>query len=154
MAGSGVARRFAALVTLRIAKPIRLGIQQRVQCLLHTAPNDTVEVVLNPFIVNRDDIAQGDGVVSIMAAPFLTTWCFAEVFPMLKTTAMAEAKFGCQSRGTTRQQISSKMTSVIRGKRDKTTLSSARFKGSNDQSDSAYYRMINSQITNKQISGY
>ena len=38
VAGSGVATRFAAFVTPRIAQAIRLGIQQRVQCLLHAAP--------------------------------------------------------------------------------------------------------------------
>jgi hypothetical protein len=43
VAGSGVATRFAAFVTLRIAKPIRLGIQQRIQCLLDATPNDTFE---------------------------------------------------------------------------------------------------------------
>src|SRR5262249_45494020 len=58
VAGSGVTARFAAFVTLRMAKPICLGIQQPVQCLLHAAPDDTVEVVLNPLIVNCDDIAQ------------------------------------------------------------------------------------------------
>jgi hypothetical protein len=39
---------FAALIALRIARPIRLGIQQRVQRLLHAAPDNTVQVVLNP----------------------------------------------------------------------------------------------------------
>src|SRR5581483_6594871 len=58
MAGPGIAAGFAPLIALRIAQPIRLGIQQRVQRLLHAAADDTVQVVLDPLIVNRDDIAQ------------------------------------------------------------------------------------------------
>ena len=58
MPSSGVATGFTALIALCISQPIRLGIQQRVQRLLHTAPDNTVQVVLNPLIVNGDDIAQ------------------------------------------------------------------------------------------------
>jgi hypothetical protein len=65
---------------------------------------------------------------------------------------MAEAKFGWQSWGMARQQISNIMTSVIRGNRDKTIFLLPRFKASNDKMDSAYYGVINSQTTNKQIS--
>jgi hypothetical protein len=59
MAGSRIAMGFAALVELRVAWPIRLGIQQRVQRLLHAAANHAVEVALDPLIINRDDIVQG-----------------------------------------------------------------------------------------------
>ena len=58
VAGSGIATGFAALVALRIAQPIRLGIQQRVQRLLHTAPHHAVEVAPDPFVINHDDLAQ------------------------------------------------------------------------------------------------
>jgi hypothetical protein len=54
---TGIATGFAALLALRIAQPIRLGIQQRVQCLLHATPDNAVQVILYPLIVNRDDIA-------------------------------------------------------------------------------------------------
>ena len=60
--GPWIATGLAALVTLRIAQPIRLSIQQGVQCLLHAAANHAVEVALDPLIVNRDDIAQSDSV--------------------------------------------------------------------------------------------
>ena len=58
VAGPGIPTGFAALVALRIAQPIRLGIQQGVQRLLHAASHHPVEVVLDPLVVNRDDIAQ------------------------------------------------------------------------------------------------
>jgi hypothetical protein len=47
-----------ALVALRIAQPIRFGVQQGVQRLLHTPSHDPVEVVLDPLVANRDDIVQ------------------------------------------------------------------------------------------------
>jgi len=56
MAGSGIATGFAALVALSIARPICLSVQQGVQRLLHAARHDPVEVVLDPIVVNRDDI--------------------------------------------------------------------------------------------------
>ena len=42
---TGIATGFAALLALRIAQPIRLGIQQRVQCLLHATPDNAVQVI-------------------------------------------------------------------------------------------------------------
>jgi hypothetical protein len=54
----GVPACLAALIALRVAQPIRLGIQQRVQRLLHATSHHPVEVRLDAFIVNRDDIAQ------------------------------------------------------------------------------------------------
>src|SRR5262249_49760480 len=50
--------RLAALIPLRIAPPIRLGIEQGVQRLLHGTPHHAVEVALDPLVVNRDDIVQ------------------------------------------------------------------------------------------------
>jgi hypothetical protein len=58
MAGPGIATCLDTLVALRIAKPVRFGVQQRVQRLLHAAPYDPVEVVPDPLVVNRDDIVQ------------------------------------------------------------------------------------------------
>ena len=75
MAGTRVATGFVALIALRIAQPIRLGVQQSVQRLLHAPSNHAVEVVLNPRIVNRDDMAQWTGVVSVMAAPSCCPGC-------------------------------------------------------------------------------
>ena len=58
VAGAGIAAGRAALVTLGVAQPIRLRIQKRVQRLLHAAPHHPVEVVLDPLIVDRDDVVQ------------------------------------------------------------------------------------------------
>jgi hypothetical protein len=88
LAGLGVALRCVRNVTH--CKPVRLGIQHRVQCLLDTAPDSTVQMVLNPLIVNRDDIAPfGLGVVSAMAPPFLLSW--------LRLTPTRSARFGAGS---------------------------------------------------------
>jgi phosphohistidine swiveling domain-containing protein len=57
-ADAGIATRGAALIALRIAQPIRLGIEQGVQRLLHGAPHHPVEVALDPLVVNRDDVVQ------------------------------------------------------------------------------------------------
>src|SRR5262249_61695138 len=48
VAGAGIATRGAALIALRIAQPIRLGIEQGVQRLLHAAPHHPLEVALDP----------------------------------------------------------------------------------------------------------
>src|SRR5262249_46376128 len=61
-AGAGIATRLAALIALRIAQPIRLGIEQSVQRFLHGPPHHPLEVALDPFIVNRDDIVSADSV--------------------------------------------------------------------------------------------
>src|SRR5262249_36906859 len=50
LAGAGIATRGAALIALRIAQPIRLGIEQGVQRLLHDAPHHPVEVALDPIV--------------------------------------------------------------------------------------------------------
>ena len=58
VASAGIATGLAALIAPRIAQPVGLGVQQRVQRLLHAAPHHPVEVALDPIVVNRDDIAQ------------------------------------------------------------------------------------------------
>jgi hypothetical protein len=63
--------RLAALVALRIAQPVRFGLQQRVQRLLHAPSHDLVEVVL--YLIRSSSIVMrlfsGLGVISVMAAP-------------------------------------------------------------------------------------
>jgi hypothetical protein len=39
-----------------VAQPIRIRNQKRVQRLLHAAPHHPVEAVLDPPIVDRDDV--------------------------------------------------------------------------------------------------
>ena len=56
-ARAGVLALGGPLVAPGLAEPIRLGIQQRIQCLLHATPDNAVQVILYPLIVNRDDIA-------------------------------------------------------------------------------------------------
>jgi hypothetical protein len=58
VSGAGIPTRLAALIALRIAQPIRLGIEQCVQRLLHGTPHHPVEVALDPLVVNRDDVVQ------------------------------------------------------------------------------------------------
>lgn len=48
--------RLAALVALGVAQTIRLRLQQRVQRLLHAAPNDLAKVVSNALVVDPDDV--------------------------------------------------------------------------------------------------
>ena len=58
VASAGIATRLAALIPLRIAQPICLGIEQGVQ-RSSTVPRTTrSRVALDPLIVNRDDIVQ------------------------------------------------------------------------------------------------
>ena len=45
--GAHVPARLTALVAPRIAQPVRLGLQQGVQRLLHTPSHDPVEVVFD-----------------------------------------------------------------------------------------------------------
>src|SRR5262249_7866297 len=58
MAGTGVTARFTALIALCIAKPVRFGVQKRVQRLLHRPSDHPIQVILDPLVVNRDDIVQ------------------------------------------------------------------------------------------------
>src|SRR5215813_13066157 len=58
VASTAIAARRATLVTLGVAQPIRFRIQKRVQRLLHAAPHHSVKVVLDPLVVDRDDIVQ------------------------------------------------------------------------------------------------
>ena len=48
---------------------------ERVPHLLHAATHHPVEVAFDPLIINRDDIAQWTGVVSVMAAPSCCPGC-------------------------------------------------------------------------------
>jgi len=47
-----------ALVPGRITQPVRFGIQQSVQCLLHGAPHELPEMVLDPGFIDLDHIPQ------------------------------------------------------------------------------------------------
>jgi hypothetical protein len=74
--GPPIATGLAALVTLRIAQAIRLGVQKRVQRLLHAAAN----------IVNRDDIAQSTRCILGHGGLLLLTW--------LRLATSSSARFG------------------------------------------------------------
>src|SRR6516162_8364290 len=61
-----------------LAQSISLGIQQRVQRLLHATPDHAVEVALDPLIINRDDIAQWTRCSLSHGGSFLLSWlCLA-----------------------------------------------------------------------------
>ena len=53
-----IATGLGALVTLRVAKPISLGVEKSVQRLLNRAANNSVQVPPDPLVVDRDDIRQ------------------------------------------------------------------------------------------------
>ena len=48
VARARVPTRLAALIASRIAQPVRFGLEQGVQCLLHAPSHDPVEVALDP----------------------------------------------------------------------------------------------------------
>src|SRR6516165_7374289 len=78
MTGAAIASRLATLIALGIAQSISLGIQQRVQRLLHATPDHAVEVALDPLIINRDDIAQWTRCSLSHGGSFLLSWlCLA-----------------------------------------------------------------------------
>jgi hypothetical protein len=75
---------------LRIAQPIGCRVQEGVQGLLHATSYHPVEVILDPLVVDRDDIVSGLGVVSFMAAPSLRLlW--------LRLATSSSARFGAAS---------------------------------------------------------
>src|SRR5262249_27243560 len=75
VSGAGIPTRLAALIALRIAQPIRLGIEQCVQRLLHGTPHHPIEVALDPLVVNVMTLFSGLGVSSDMAAPSCWPGC-------------------------------------------------------------------------------
>src|SRR5262249_40863968 len=89
VAGAGIATRGAALIAGGVAQPIRLGIEQGVQRLLHGAPHHPVEVALDPLVVNRDDIVQRTRCIVCHGGSFLLTW--------LRLATSSSARFGAAS---------------------------------------------------------
>src|SRR5262245_2774576 len=81
--------RLAALVALRIAQPVRFGIQQSVQRLLHAPSHHPIEVVLDPLIVNRDDVVQRTRCNLGHGGSFSLTW--------LRLATSSSARFGAAS---------------------------------------------------------
>src|SRR5215831_3822584 len=89
VSGPGIPTCLAALIALRIAQPIRLGIQQCVQRLLHGTPHDPVEVALDPLVVNRDDIVQRTRCIVRHGGSLLLAW--------LRLATSSSARFGAAS---------------------------------------------------------
>jgi len=58
VAGTGITTGLGALVALRIAQPVRLGIEQRVQRLLDRTAHDAVQMSLDPLVIDPDHVAQ------------------------------------------------------------------------------------------------
>src|ERR1700746_1771963 len=82
----GIPTGFAALIALRIAQPVRLNVQKRVQCLLHAATHHPVEMAFDPLIINRDDIAQWTRCSLCHGGSFLLSW--------LRFATSSSARFG------------------------------------------------------------
>jgi hypothetical protein len=87
MPSTGVAAGFAALIALRIAQPIRLGIQQPARRCCHShrigvvssransRPSVRSHVLRNGYCIEvQFGIVEIGTVVSVMAAPFLLSW--------------------------------------------------------------------------------
>lgn len=89
MASARVAARFAAFVTLRIAQPVGLGVEQCVQCLLHRAPEHPVQVTFDPLVIDRDDIAQRTRCTLRHGGSLLLHW--------LRFATSSSARFGAAS---------------------------------------------------------
>src|SRR5262245_53721575 len=75
MASAPVAPGLTAFIALRIAQAIRLRVQKRVQCLLHRAPYQPVQVVLIRSSSIEMTLPKGLGVFSVMAAPSCCPGC-------------------------------------------------------------------------------
>ena len=58
MAGPRIAPRLGALIALRIAQPVRLGIEKGVQRLLDRAANHPVQMPLDPLVINPDHVVE------------------------------------------------------------------------------------------------
>jgi len=71
VAGPRVATGLRAFVTLRIAQPVRLGVQQRVQRLLDRAKNHPVQVPPDPLVVDRDDIRKRNRLILVSHGGFV-----------------------------------------------------------------------------------
>src|SRR5262249_31043284 len=54
--GPEIPPRLTTLITPRIAQPIRLRFQQRIQCLLDAAAHDLAEVIPDPIVVDPNDV--------------------------------------------------------------------------------------------------
>src|SRR5262249_31588056 len=89
VSGAGIPTRLAALIALRIAQPIRLGIEQCVQRLLHGTTHHSVEVALDPLVVNRDDIVQRTWCIVCHGGSLLLAW--------LRLATSSSARFGAAS---------------------------------------------------------
>src|SRR5215469_1581251 len=89
VARARVPTRLAALIPLRIAQPICLGIEQGVQRFLHAPSHDPVEVALDPLVVNRDDIVQRTRCSLGHGGSFSLTW--------LRLATSSSARFGAVS---------------------------------------------------------
>ena len=76
MTGAPIAAILSALIALRIAKPIGLGIEQRIQCLFDGAAHDPVEMSLGALVIDLDDIVQvaGRSFVRLRNRPILCHW--------------------------------------------------------------------------------
>jgi hypothetical protein len=71
VAGPRVATRLRALVALRIAKPVGLGIEKSIQRLLNRAANYPVQVAPDPLVVDRDDIRQRNRLILVSHGGFV-----------------------------------------------------------------------------------
>src|SRR5438046_2829276 len=81
-----IATRRAALMPLRIAQPIRLGVEQSVQRLLHGAAHHPVEVALDPLVVNLDGVLQRTRCIVWHGGSLLLAW--------LRLATSSSARFG------------------------------------------------------------
>src|SRR5215469_5856840 len=66
------------------AQPVRFGLEQGVQRLLHAPSHDPVEVALDPLVVNRDDIVQRTRCSLGHGGSFSLTWLRLAQFSQIR----------------------------------------------------------------------
>src|SRR6516165_3042555 len=89
VAGTGIPPSLAALIALRIAEPICLRIEERVQGLLHRPTDHPVQVIFDPFVIDLNNVAQRTRCILSHGGPFSLSW--------LRLVTSSSARFGAAS---------------------------------------------------------
>jgi hypothetical protein len=89
MPSAGIAAGLTAFIALRIAEPIGLSLQKRVQRLLHRATDHAIQVILTRSSSIEMTLPSGPSVFSSHGGSFLLSW--------LRLATSISARFGAAS---------------------------------------------------------